>query len=204
MKTRTKALLLVMSALLLVVSTVFATMAYLTSSVKITNTFTVGNVTITMDETDVNAYGDSNGTRSANGNQYKLIPGHRYIKDPIIHVVAGSEECYLFVKLEDGLADIQDADTIATQMVAAGWEKVSSATNVWVYTKTATHTVDARNEAKDVPLFTYFKLLGTADVASYGSANITVQACAIQADGFPTWNDAWTTGLSSTFPTVSP
>ena len=53
MKTKTKALILSLCAILLVVTSVFGTMAYLTSQADVSNTFSVGKVNITMDETDV-------------------------------------------------------------------------------------------------------------------------------------------------------
>ena len=54
MKTRSKALVLTLCAVLLVVATVMGTMAYLTSTDTVTNTFTVGKVAITLDEAKVN------------------------------------------------------------------------------------------------------------------------------------------------------
>ena len=57
MRTKTKALTLSLCAVLLVVTTVFATMAYLTSQDSVNNTFTVGKVEITLDEAQVNDYG---------------------------------------------------------------------------------------------------------------------------------------------------
>ena len=190
MKTRTKALLLVMSALLLIVSTVFATMAYLTSTTeKITNTFTVGNVAITLDEADlVDEYGVAdNSVPRVISNEYKLIPGHTYDKDPTIHVKSGSEACYLFVKVVDQLDDIQDTATVVAQMTANGWTPVSGAENVWAYN----NIVDARTSAQDVTVFTYFKVKGTANVADYAGKTITVQAYAVQADGFANAIAAW-------------
>ena len=99
MKTKTKALALALCAVLLVVSTVFVTMAYLTSKTDVvTNTFTVGKVTITLDEAKVTADGEKvQGADRVKENKYHLIPGHFYVKDPTIHVANGSEECWLFV-----------------------------------------------------------------------------------------------------------
>ena len=57
MKTKSKALLLTLCAVLLVAASVMGTMAYLTSTDKVENTFTVGNVTITLDEAKVNTDG---------------------------------------------------------------------------------------------------------------------------------------------------
>ena len=53
MKTKSKALLLTLCAVLLVAASVLGTMAYLTSTAKVENTFTIGKVEITLDETDV-------------------------------------------------------------------------------------------------------------------------------------------------------
>ena len=57
MKTKRKALLLSLCAVLLVVASVMGTMAYLTSTDTVTNTFTVGNVQIKLDEAAVNPDG---------------------------------------------------------------------------------------------------------------------------------------------------
>ena len=95
MKTKTKAFVLALCAVLLVVSTVFVTMAFLTSQDTVTNTFTVGNVTITLDETDVDLYGVKDSETRVDKNEYKLIPGHEYIKDPTVTVAKGSEESYV-------------------------------------------------------------------------------------------------------------
>ena len=52
-------LLLLACAVLLVSLSVGATLAYLTSTTEtVTNTFTVGNVAITLDELDVDEYGE--------------------------------------------------------------------------------------------------------------------------------------------------
>ena len=100
MKTRSKALLLTLCAVVLVVATVFGTMAYLTSTDTVTNTFTVGQVAITLDEAKV----DTNGAavtpaERVKANTYKLMPGHTYTKDPTVTVKTGSEESYVRMKV---------------------------------------------------------------------------------------------------------
>ena len=116
MRTKTKALVLALCAVLLVVSTVFVTMAYLTSKTDVvTNTFTVGKVTITLDEADVDLMGVKDGDTRVKANEYKLIPGHTYIKDPTIHVAGDSENCWLFVKVENGLKDIIAGNTSVSE-----------------------------------------------------------------------------------------
>ena len=95
MKTKSKALLLTLCAVLLVAASVLGTMAYLTSTDTVTNTFTVGKVEITLDETDVT---NPNGPR-VKANSYKLMPGTTYTKDPTVTVKAGSEESYVRMKV---------------------------------------------------------------------------------------------------------
>ena len=95
MKTKSKALLLTLCAVLLVAASVLGTMAYLTSSAEVKNTFTVGKVEIKLDETDVT---NPTGPR-VQANSYKLMPGTTYTKDPTVTVKAGSEESYVRMKV---------------------------------------------------------------------------------------------------------
>lgn len=95
MKTKSKALLLTLCAVLLIAASVLGTMAYLTSTDTVTNTFTVGKVEITLDETDVT---NPNGPR-VKANSYKLMPGTTYTKDPTVTVKVGSEESYVRMKV---------------------------------------------------------------------------------------------------------
>lgn len=134
-----KALLVVACALLLVAASVFGTMAYLTSTDEVKNTFTVGKVKITLDEAQVNADGKpikKDGTIVTNvaeaervkGNSYKLLPGHSYTKDPTVTVEAGSEASYVrqmvTVTFDKVLTDKQLAtqlDGIFTGYEVANW-----------------------------------------------------------------------------------
>ena len=120
---KARKILVSLAALALVAAiSIGGTLAYLTQQKTVTNTFTVGNVTITMDETDVD---DS--TKDAardTENSYKLLPGKTYTKDPIIHVDANSESCYLFVTIKNEIAAIEDANnSVEKQMEAKGWAK---------------------------------------------------------------------------------
>ena len=95
MKTKSKALLLTLCAVLLVAASVLGTMAYLTSSAEVKNTFTIGKVEIKLDETDVT---NPTGPR-VTANSYKLMPGTTYTKDPTVTVKAGSEDSYVRMKV---------------------------------------------------------------------------------------------------------
>ncbi len=95
MKSKRKALTLALCAVLLVVTSVLGTMAYLTDTDAVTNTFTIGKVYINLTETEADEMGNIIGERRDVGNDYKLLPGHTYTKDPMVTVEAGSEDCYV-------------------------------------------------------------------------------------------------------------
>lgn len=100
MKTKSKALLLTLCAVLLVAASVLGTMAYLTSSDTVTNTFTVGKVEIKLDEAKVTADGiPVEGAGRVTANSYKLMPGTTYTKDPTVTVLKGSEDSYVRMKV---------------------------------------------------------------------------------------------------------
>lgn len=180
MRTKTKALVLALCAVLLVVTTVFVTMAFLTSEDSVQNTFTVGEVTISLDELDVDdSDNDGSTTDRDKANEYKLIPGKTYTKDPTIHVGAKSEPCYLFVKVENGLvnAEADGSTTIEAQMTANGWSLVAGETNIYVYKEIVSKNTD-------VVVFSNFTIDGETVVANFKDAEINVTAYAIQAEGF--------------------
>ena len=117
MKKKTKALMLVLCAVLLVTASVLGTMAYLTSRDEVVNTFTVGKVAITLDEAKVDPDGTAvTPAERVKQNAYHLLPGHGYTKDPTVHVQANSEDSFIFVKVENGIAKYEGSPTIAAQI----------------------------------------------------------------------------------------
>lgn len=187
MKTARKVLLLVLCAALLVSATVMGTLAYLKDTTEtVTNTFTVGNVSFdaesALDEADVDEYGKVESEDRVTENEYKLIPGHTYTKDPTVHMSKTSEDCWLFVKVENGISGIEAAETIAVQMARLGWTEIED--NVYYYK-------DVVTKGQNVVVFETFTLKDDADVATYANAEITIMAYAIQKDGFDTAAAAW-------------
>lgn len=145
---------LTLCAVALVAGSVLATVAYLTSSASVSNTFTVGNVGITMDESKVDTDGVATGTERVIANAYHLVPNKTYTKDPTIHITSEGSEMILFVKSRNQIRSIEagnysdrvrDNDdsttdtplTMREQMLANGWvEFVRSGDGmeiVWVY-----------------------------------------------------------------------
>lgn len=200
-KTKTKALLMSLCAVLLVAASVLGTMAYLTDSKDVKNTFTVGNVTITLDETDVD--GSTPNKERDQANSYKLLPGHTYTKDPIIHVDANSEDCYLFVKVDNQIAAIEadENTTVAAQMAAKGWKAVEGKDGIYVYVGT-TATPVAVKANDNVTVFEQLVIAGTVNgdtLKAYENKTITVTAYAVQKDGFEgkTADQIWSTAFGA-------
>ena len=197
MRSKKKVLMLVLCGVLLVGASILGTMAYLTSQDQVNNTFTVGDVAITLDESKVNANGEKEGQTRVKQNTYHLMPGHSYTKDPIVHVTAGSDKSFVFVKLENGLKDIVADKTIEAQIIANGWEQLKDKQNKdvpGVYYR----SVEKSATATDLTVFESFKVkddVGNTTLKNYADVKITVTAYAVQADGFDNAADAW----SSTF-----
>jgi len=93
---KTVSILLVL--VLLMGLAVGGTVAWLAAeTTPVINTFTYGDIDITLEETDTNLDGDND----INTNEYVMIPGKEITKDPKLTVLANSENCWVFVKLEE-------------------------------------------------------------------------------------------------------
>lgn len=162
-----KAGLLALAAIVLVVATVLATIAYLTASSAVSNVFTVGNVAITMFEHKVTPEGELvTPSTEVDANSYHLVPAQSYVKDPTIRILSKlqngqetADSMYLFVKSSNQIRTIEAANAIEgfvpgqgqytsmrKQMEANGWvEFVQSGDGieiVWVYgTRAADGTI---------------------------------------------------------------
>lgn len=191
-----KTLMVVLALVLVIAMSVAGTMAYLTDNDSVTNTFTVGKVDISLDEAKV----ETNGAPVPNENRvkantYHLIPGHSYTKDPTVHVDADSENCYVFVKVENGISSLEavKSDTyspIADQIIANGWTSLTGVANVYYKTYDAASTAGDKGE---LVVFEEFMIAGNADLSKVNTqtTKIVVTAYAVQADGFNDAADAW-------------
>ena len=208
MKTKTKALGLVMAAVLLVTATIFGTMAYLTDTDEVVNTFTVGSVAIKLDEAPVGTDGKAIAGDRVKANSYKLPPGHEYDKDPTVTVMQGSESSYvrMLVTISNAseLKEVFGANFLPENYVE-GWDSATwIASGITENTTDNTITYEFRyKETVAAPtadvvlddLFESFTVPGTVDndqLAKLSNMTITVVAHAIQADGFADANAAWT------------
>ena len=79
--TKKRFVAILLCVMLVALAAIGATFAYLTDTKTVDNTFTMGNVAIKLDETNVN---DPTGDR-VTSNAYNVYPGAVVTKDPIVH-----------------------------------------------------------------------------------------------------------------------
>lgn len=202
------------------VVSVMGTLAYLTDRDSVANTFTVGRVDIDLDEADVDADGQpvlnnqGEPVDRVKENEYHLIPGRTYLKDPTITVKAGSEASYirmiLIVHNTSAVQAIIDKYGLGNfASLIGGWNQ-----DIWLYEGFKQDTVEntisfefryqeiveARTEAKDLVLPPLFETLivpgevnGEEMQALYdGGFKIVVNGHGIQAVTFADDDEAWT------------
>lgn len=172
-------LFVMMLALVLVFGcAVGGTIAWLTAKTDpVVNTFTYGDINIELTE--------------STGSDYKIIPGVEIEKDPRVKVKAGSEACWLFVKVEEAGTFVGGK---VTYSIANGW---------------------TQGDGEDIPKNVYYRELGAAtndisfDVLAGNKINVssdltkedikdittqptlTFTAYAVQKDGIANAATAW-------------
>lgn len=140
-------LTVVLATALTVGAAVSGTIAWLIADTEpVVNTFTYGDFDLELDETKTDEKGtpvDENGNpvgeegtpaKTKEGNNYEMIPGEEYLKDPAVTVLAGNEACWLFVKLDEVDGCITDAEGNAvstgsfrdylTYTIGEGWTQL--------------------------------------------------------------------------------
>lgn len=190
---------------------VMGTLAWLTDRDEVVNTFTVGNVDIKVDEEQVDPDGNPTGNGRVDENEYHLIPGCEYTKDPTMTVKKDSVESYVRMILTvHNASDVQsiiDKYSLGDfSALIGGWDET-----VWLYQgfteDTAKDTISFEFRYHDIvpaaqadvmlePLFTTLKapgqMTGEELKALYdGGFEMHVVGHAIQTAGFDTEEAAW-------------
>lgn len=186
-----KILAVSMMVCVLLLSAVTGTLAWLTdTTAELTNTFLFGKVEVTLNSPET--IPDT------------IVPGKTVPKTADVTVSADSVDAWVFVKVDvpdefkvqAGIAN----PVVINYQVGAGidqWTRVDEANNVYGYKSVMTKG----NTTND--LFTEISFdtgLSSEQVLTMNGKTITARAAAVQAEGVSSLSDAWTQGLSSTFP----
>ena len=173
----TRTLLVVCMMLVVMVGSIAGTVAWLTDTTQeVKNTFTVGDINITLAETT--------------GNAYHIVPGVDIAKNPKVTVEADSEACWLFVKITEENWDKVVATGDISYTVADGWTELEDGVYYRaVAASTANQPFDVLKDNKIVVTGNLTKT--EAAELKEMSISLTFQAYAIQQEKFETAADAW-------------
>lgn len=175
-----------------------ATLAYFTDTKTATNTFTVGNVKIKLDEKDITA---TDGSRTEEGNAYTIYPGATVEKDPTV-TNTGENAAYVRVKvvannvktMADQLGQGVDLATIFTGFDSTKWTRAGTptvSTDGETYTYVYNYNTTLAKGANTGALFTNVVIPGTITNMGDKQITITITAEAIQADGMKDATEAF-------------
>ena len=198
-----KKFLIPIMILILVIGAVGGTLAWLTDQTDtVQNTFTVGNVDI--DLTEEGATEDSSDSQLFT-QDFKMVPGTDIAKKPKVSVIAGSEACWLFVKVVES----DNLDDYITYNMATEWTELTGVSGVsGVYyidvnaaTANAGHTYNVLAPKGTTGAYSdgYVTVNNTVTKAMMDALKVegatqptlTFKAYAVQKEGFDTAADAW-------------
>ena len=127
---------------LLLVVAVGGAIAYFTDTDTKTNTFTIGNVDISLTEDGWDALADANNNDIPDVAE-DMMPGESVTKDPTINNLSTKNPAYVFAKVEVPcttiVAPATTSEELFTYTTNAGWTELSSAAVACTSGGTATH-----------------------------------------------------------------
>ena len=159
-------------ALVLVIGCVAGgTVAWLVAKTEpVVNTFTYGNINIALAENT--------------GTNYKVIPGTNIEKNPKVTVTAGSEACYLFVKVEKvGMF------TGMSYEIADGWTALEGENGVY-YRQVGSVTADTSFEVIKGNEITVSETLTKENIPT-ANPTLKITAYAVQQENIADAATAW-------------
>lgn len=192
-----RGLVLVLALTLIVGVAGGATFAWLTAKTDpVVNTFTYGDINIELAE--------------STGSDYKIIPGVDIGKDPKVTVKAGSEACWLFVKVDEEnwpeFADGEGENAVrkVNYDIADGWTKgdgTSIPANVY-YREVAANAANQEFPVLKDNKITVSDTLTKIDIKDIltTTPKLSITAYAIQKDGMDTAAMAWAATTGTTQP----
>lgn len=176
----TKALVALLAFVLVIGCSLGGTLAWLTDKTDaVTNTFTVGDINITLTETE---------------REYKILPGVNIPKDPKVSVEANSEACWLFVKVEEAHwpeATESDGTRKVSYAIADGWAELEGVTGVYYRQVGASGNAQEFNVLAGNTVTVSSTLTKSELQQLTPNPTLTFTAYAVQQEGVETATAAW-------------
>lgn len=165
-----KILTLVLALALVATCAIGGTVAYLIDTKTATNTFTIGNIDIELKNSEIAASGT------------KFVPGQPITANTQVSVKAGSEACYLFIKVTEENNTVSDVKIIDYTLKTDGWTAVNGVTGYY-YREVAKSTSDSSFDVFSDKQVTVNSALTKGNVDSITTnPSIVIKAAAIQYD----------------------
>ena len=186
-----KLTVVLLSVILVLCCTIGGTLAWLSAeSETVTNTFTVGDINISLTETT--------------GDNYKILPGGESAKNPKVTVQQGSEKCYVYV-LIDNTVVLNNAVVATPNISVEDWNVVQTSETKTLYRYK--EVVDAMDAEKTLPVFTkvtYANTISKGDIATLTNTKIIIKAFAHQSENITDVNVADTAAKTHFGMTANP
>lgn len=174
----------------------FAWLSVKTSEVK--NTFTVGNINISLWENKIadggKEFASPEATVTANDG-YVMVPGATLVKNPTVTVEANSEDCWVFIKVKKS----SNFDTFMSYLVNSAWTQLDTAEDDGYEVYYLEHT--SQTTDKDYSFIAGEKVtingtvtkdqLDAIQASPSTQPTLNFTAYAIQKDSFSTATAAW-------------
>lgn len=182
----TKALVALLALVLVIGCSLGGTLAWLTDKTDVvTNTFTVGDIKIKLEETT---------------KDYKILPGVNIPKDPKVTVEENSEACWLFVQVKEDNWPVFNGVRKADYQPADGWTPLDKENHPGVYYRQV--DAAAAKAGEEYPVLAGNTVTVSAEltkseiagVKGKGQPQLTFTAYAVQlqkGDGKFTADEAW-------------
>ena len=192
-----KLVVAMLAVTLLIGCAIGGTVAWLTATTdSVVNTFTYGDINIDLWETKDGMHTESrlneNGYVVNARSDLKIIPGVDLPKDPTVTVKAGSEACWLFVKVEEAGKFV---DGKVTYSIAEGWIALTGQPGVYYREVPAAAADTEFGVIKDNKIIVSSDLT-KAEINKLTGADktpkLTFTAYAVQKDGIADAATAWT------------
>ena len=195
-----KKMFIAMLALVLALGcAVGGTIAWLTANTDpVVNTFTYGDINIDLYEHAYNAATNTLNTdvKVKEVNNYKIVPGKNLPKDPTVKVLADSEACWLFVKVEATGDFANGKVSYAIADGTDGWTKLTGVTGVDnVYYRSVDASTDAQVfqvlKGNQVTVDKDLTKTEINDITAENQPKLTFTAYAVQKENVADVATAW-------------